>query len=211
MSLSCTCHHCHSDNGPVNAGYLEITLAPMFGGKTSYLLRQLGQWVDLNWDVLYINHTLDDRTEGTVSTHSSHSKLSPHIKAIKTASLATVDVSRVRVIGIDEAQFYTDLVSVVTEWVEKLGKIVYIVGLDGDYKRRKFGSILDLIPMAENVHKLAAVCAECLKEINGSTPVPLPTAAFTHRIPASEEQIVIGAGNLYQPLCRKHYLLKVRG
>lgn len=212
---TCLCEMCHTgvsmiDVPKINSGYLEITFAPMFGGKTSYLLRQLGQWVDLNWPVLYVNHSLDDRSDDVVSTHATHSKLSTKIQAIKTSQLATLDVSNVKVIGVDEAQFYPDLVEVVTKWVDEMGKIVYIVGLDGDYKRNKFGNITDLIPLAEEVHKLAAVCSDCLKEFNGGTPVPLPKASFTHRIQNSNEQVMIGAGDIYEPLCRKHYLIKTQ-
>jgi len=43
--------------------------------------------------------------------------------------------------------------------------------LDGTFQRKPFGTILNLIPLAENVTKLSAVCMDCGNE-----------AAFTKRI-----------------------------
>ena len=56
---------------------------------------------------------------------------------------------------IDEAQFFTDLMEILYI-VEKLNKNVYIFGLDGDFKRNKFGNILDLIPYCDTITKLQA-------------------------------------------------------
>ena len=52
-----------------------------------------------------------------------------------------------------------------------LGKIVIVAALDGTYQRVGFGSILNLVPLAESVVKLSAVCMICFKD-----------AAYTKRI-----------------------------
>ena len=62
------------------------------------------------------------------------------------------------VIGIDEGQFFGDLVSF-CETAANAGKIVIVAGLDGDFKAEPFGTICDLVPLAEKVDKLCAVCA----------------------------------------------------
>lgn len=51
------------------------------------------------------------------------------------------------------------------------GKIVVIAALDGTYQRQPFNSILQLVPLAEDVCKLKAVCSGCRRE-----------AAFTRRL-----------------------------
>jgi len=38
---------------------------------------------------------------------------------------------------------------------------VIVTGLDGDFKRQAFGSVLQIIPMAESVKKLNSVCMGC--------------------------------------------------
>ena len=40
-------------------------------------------------------------------------------------------------------------------------KNVIVAGLDGDFKRNPFGDILKLIPHAEKVSKLSALCTIC--------------------------------------------------
>ena len=71
-----------------------------------------------------------------------------------------------------------------------------IAGLDGNFKREPFGDILRLIPHAESVVKLHALCMKCR---DGTK------ASFTKRIINSEDNILIGTSSEYIPVCRKHY------
>lgn len=41
------------------------------------------------------------------------------------------------------------------------GKVVVVAALDGTYQRQEFGDILHLVPLAESVVKLTAVCGIC--------------------------------------------------
>jgi thymidine kinase len=38
---------------------------------------------------------------------------------------------------------------------------VFVAGLDGDFERKKFGAVLDLIPLCDKVTKLASLCSFC--------------------------------------------------
>ena len=100
------------------------------------------------------------------------------------------------VILINEGQFFPDLFECVIELVEKYNKKVYVSALDGDFKREKFGGILDLIPYCDQFTKLNSLCSQCK---NGRK------ALFSHRVTTESAQIVIGSDN-YIPLCRKCYL-----
>jgi thymidine kinase len=44
------------------------------------------------------------------------------------------------------------------------GKTVIVAALDGTFQRNEFGSILKLVPLAEHVIKLSAVCMICFGE-----------------------------------------------
>ena len=48
------------------------------------------------------------------------------------------------------------------------GKIVLIAALDGTFQRKGFANIMDLVPMAEHVIKLTAVCMSCFGEASYS-------------------------------------------
>lgn len=68
------------------------------------------------------------------------------------------------------------------EFAEKManvGKIVIVAALDGTFQRVGFGDILRLIPLAESVVKLKAVCMACFND-----------ASFTKRTTLEKEVIV---------------------
>ena len=73
-------------------------------------------------------------------------------------------------------------------------------GLDGDIYRNKFGYLIDLIPMAEKVNKMPAICVECGID-----------ASFTQRQPIIDNSLKntivnVGSQELYRPVCRGCYL-----
>ena len=85
--------------------------------------------------------------------------------------------------------------------MDKHQKQVYICGLDGDFKRERFGNLLDLVPMCDKVTKLTALCGFCK---DGTR------AIFTYRTSASNEQVLIGEKDSYVPLCRKCYNINMQ-
>ncbi|XP_075647406.1 pentatricopeptide repeat-containing protein At4g16470-like [Castanea sativa] len=99
------------------------------------------------------------------------------------------------VIGIDEAQFFEDLYDFCREAADHDGKRVIVAGLDGNYLRRSFGSVLDIIPLADSVTKLTARCELCGKR-----------AFFTLRKTEETQTELIGGADVYMPVCRQHYV-----
>ncbi len=114
------------------------------------------------------------------------------MKAVKTATLAEVlpRALKYNVVAIDEGQFFPDVVEI-SEKLANEGIVVIIAALDGTFQRKPFGSILNLVPLAEVVTKLSAVCIDCGKE-----------AAFTRRTIDSLEVELIGGEETYKPVCR---------
>lgn len=158
---------------------LHIITGPMFSGKTTTLSSKLTE------KSLYINHSLDTRG----NLFYSHDKnVSFKVKCVKTDKLTDDLVEGYDVIGVDEAQFFDDIMKVV-DWVEN-GKIVYVAGLHSDYKREKFGKIMDLIPLSDSLTMLKAKC-KCGKD-----------AMFSKRKKENNDQILVGSIE-YEPVCRK--------
>jgi thymidine kinase len=98
------------------------------------------------------------------------------------------------IVAVDEAQFFTNLKDFV-EMCLFLNKSVIIAGLDGDYKQRKFGEVIDCIPLASDVVKLSALCMDC----KNGTPGP-----FTKRIVQNDDLELIGGKDCYKAVCRRH-------
>ena len=172
------------------SGYLEIILGSMYSGKTSRLIEIYNQCKFCNISVIVINHIIDDRYDTELL--STHDKIK--IPCVQTDSLATINYSNADVILINEGQFFTDLYDGVVTMLGE-NKKVYVCGLDGDFERKKFGSILDLIPLCDKVTKLTSLCSICK---NGTLGI------FTMRLSEELTQTVVGSDN-YIPVCRKCY------
>jgi thymidine kinase len=195
-------------------GYLEIILGGMYAGKTSRLVEIYKKCKFCNISVAVINHSIDTRYDDALL--STHDKIK--IPCIKTERLfdiwdrfdsnpiKPIDLSVVRmeekmmiydsqVILINEGQFFPDLFDFVSELLKK-DKQIYVCGLDGDFERKKFGQILDLIPLCDRVTKLTSLCSMCK---NGTPGI------FSKRITSETTQTVVGSDN-YIPVCRSCYL-----
>jgi thymidine kinase len=98
------------------------------------------------------------------------------------------------VILINEGQFFDDLEEFVKLMLSR-GKKIYVSGLDGDFERKKFGQILDLIPLCDKVTKLTSLCSLCK---DGTR------AIFSKRLTSETVQTVVGSDN-YIPVCRSCY------
>ena len=180
-------------------GYLEIILGPMFSGKTTRLIDVQKKYAVCDISCCVINHILDKRYDNNLLC--THDKQSTHcfnisqLSDIKTLGI----ISQYKVFLINEGQFFEDVYNIVAELVDVHKKKVYICGLDGDFKREKFGSLLDLIPLADKVIKKTALCKLC------KTTNFIKKGIFTMRLSNEDEQIVVGADN-YIPVCRECYL-----
>jgi thymidine kinase len=168
---------------------IEVILGCMFSGKSTELIRRTNRYKSIGKRILLINHVLDERTDDSIQAHCGRK-----VSAIKTDKLYNLReiVDSYDVIGIDEAQFFPDLLRFVTE-IEKLGKVIVVAGLDGDYKREPIGQILFLIPLCDEVVKLTAM------DKDGSP------AIFTKRTSIFNEQILVGASESYIAVSRKHF------
>lgn len=176
----------------MNAGFLEIILGPMFSGKTTHLVELYKTYMDSGMNVLVINYSADTRYhDKMLSTHDK--VMIPCVFADNLSGISRYE--NYDVVLINEGQFFPDLYDVVDVLVNIDGKRVHICGLDGDFKRQKFGGILDLIPLCDAVTKLRSNCTNCPNK-----------ALFSHRITNETEQVVIGSFN-YVPLCRGCYNL----
>ncbi|XP_065627718.1 thymidine kinase [Quercus suber] len=170
----------------------------MFAGKTTTLLRRIQSESSNGRSVAIIKSNKDTRYGlDSIVTHDG----------AKLPCLALPDLSSFRqkfgldaydqldVIGIDEAQFFEDLYDFCREAADHDGKRVIVAGLDGNYLRRSFGSVLDIIPLADSVTKLTARCELCGKR-----------ALFTLRKTEETQTELIGGVDVYMPVCQQHYV-----
>lgn len=187
-----------------NNGYLEVIIGPMFSGKTSRLIDIYKKYSICNIPVLVVNYSEDTRynSSSVMTTHDNKTLDCAHCLKLSDMLETKPEVFQNRdessAILINEGQFFPDLYEMVNEFVHMYRKHVYVCGLDGDYKRQKFGQILDLVPLCDSIYKITALCVHCR---DGTA------AIFSHRIcNKTTEQKQIGAADTYIPVCRKCYM-----
>lgn len=169
-------------------------MGSMFSGKTSELIRRLKRHQVIHDRVLVINSKKDTRNESEVlQTHDRST-----FACVKTNNLMSVvdsdEYHYAQVVAVDETQFFEGLRPFV-EQALKEDKHVILAGLDGDFRQRVFGELLELIPLADDVTKLKALCMECLDGTLGP---------FTKRTIKNDKQELIGEADTYRAVCRMH-------
>lgn len=190
------------------AGHLEISLGPMFSGKTSWLNARLTALADIDktesLHILRIGHEIDkvgsrmtNGQDGCNSHSSSFFGISPRITCMTTGNLSEISLKNWNVIGIDEAHFHKDLLTFVKGCLDG-NKIVFVAGLSGDFNGLKFGEIADLIPLADKIMPFTAECSDCIQEGR------LVEAPFTVRIVKFQGQVHVGGADDFKPVCRMH-------
>ncbi|XP_031267853.1 thymidine kinase-like [Pistacia vera] len=180
------------------SGEVHVIIGPMFAGKTTALLRRIRSEGNNGRNVAMIKSSKDTRyAVDSVVTHDG----------IKFPCWALSDLTSFRqklgddayekldVIGIDEAQFFEDLYDFCCKAADHDGKTIIVAGLDGDYLRRSFGPVLDVVPLADTVTKLTARCELCGKR-----------AFFTFRKTMAKQTELIAGADVYMPVCRQHYV-----
>jgi len=176
------------------SGYLELIIGPMFSGKTTRIMNIYDECQRNGDKVLVINYEKDTRYHTSMlSTHDRRVCPCIFVETLKE-TMKHIELESPDVILINEGQFFSDVYEAVIDMVETYKKKVYICGLDGDFKRQKFGRLLELIPLCDTIIKLKSKCDVC------SEP-----ALFSHRKIENEEQVVIGS-DIYIPLCRRCYV-----
>lgn len=178
-------------------GWIEVICGSMFSGKTEELIRRLRRAEIAKQSIVLFKPIIDDRyaTEAVVS-HQGQSWLA---KRVISAKEILENWQGEQIVAVDEAQFFdADIIPICNELASK-GARVIVAGLDMDYKGLPFGPMPHLMAIAEFVTKVHAVCVSCGQ-----------LAQFSHRTVAQTEQVLVGAVEKYQPLCRACYLKAVR-
>ncbi|XP_065115308.1 thymidine kinase, cytosolic [Paramisgurnus dabryanus] len=172
-------------------GQIQVIFGPMFSGKSTELMRRVRRFQVAQYSCLLIKYAKDTRySDSGMATHDMST-----MEAVPANRLSDVRTLALQacVIGIDEGQFFSDTVEFCEE-MANMGKTIIVAALDGTFQRKPFGNILNLVPLAESVVKLNAVCMECYKE-----------AAYTKRLGAEKEVEVIGGADKYHAVCRQCY------
>ncbi|OJW13743.1 thymidine kinase [Mucilaginibacter sp. 44-25] len=175
-------------------GSIEVICGSMFSGKTEELIRRVKRARIAKVEVEIFSPAADIRYDKqAVVSHNANSIPSKSVtKAAEILQLA----DHIQVIGVDEAQFFDDELPQIAQALANKGVRVIIAGLDMDFKGRPFGTMPQLMAIADAVTKLHAVCMKCGGQ-----------AMYSYRLVPNESQILLGEKETYEARCRECYHL----
>ena len=172
------------------AGWLEVICGGMFSGKTEELIRRLRRAQIANQEVAIFKPQIDTRyDEAQIVSHNRRSIESTPVNSSEQILLMAAEI---KVIGIDEAQFFDDGLPQVVRKLCNKGARVVVAGLDMDFLGKPFGPMPQLLAQAEFVTKVHAICQRC-----GSL------ASYSYRLKEGEQQVMVGEKEAYEPRCRR--------
>jgi len=180
-------------------GSIELITGCMFSGKSSYLISRIERYLLAKKRVIALKWKGDTRytKEPLIKTHNGLTcecvvADNDDLKEVYETKLSSHDV-----ICIDEGSFFRKIVQF-CEMLANNGHRVIVASLVGNYNREGFNDILNLIPKAEKVTMLTAVCMSCHED--GATFTKLIRNDVT---PDGTE--LVGGKESYMAVCRKCY------
>lgn len=179
----------HIGKSSERKGQIEVICGSMFSGKTEELIRRLNRARIARLKVEIFKPSVDKRYhEQDVVSHNETSIRSTPVNFAGDILLLSGDCD---VVGIDEAQFFDQELVRVSQILANQGKRVILAGLDMDFEGKPFEPMPTLMAIAEYVTKVHAICMKC-----GDL------AAFSYRLSASKEKVVLGEKDSYEARCR---------
>lgn len=188
-----------------NDGWIEVITGCMFAGKTEEFIRRIIRLQYAQRKVLVFKPSIDVRYSATkVVTHKGFSvqailidKDEPEV-ILKT--LKAKENQDVVAIAVDEVQFFNKkIVEILTELANN-NKQVIVAGLDQDFRAEPFPVMSEILPRAEFVTKLDAICVIC-----GAAATRTQRIINGKEARYSDPIIEIGAQEKYEARCRKHH------
>lgn len=171
-------------------GWIEVICGSMFSGKTEELIRRLKRVEIANLKAEIFKPVVDVRyDEVKIVSHDENKIQSTPVNNSQTILMLAQDVD---VVGIDEAQFFDDEITTVSEKLALKGIRVIVAGLDMDYQGKPFGQMPNLLAIADYITKLHAICMKCGNIANVS-----------YRKVAGGGQVLLGEKDIYEPRCRE--------
>lgn len=180
----------NQDSQKSKDGRIYLILGCMFSHKTSELIKIYRRKIIAKSRCLLIRYKRDTRYD--LQDLSTHDGLK--IPAVSTEELLKLNLNHADYdnIFIDEIQFYPDKLQFCDDMANQ-GVNIYASGLSGDYQRKPFQGMGDLIAIAYDIKFQTAVCDVCHRD---------NSACYSKRITNSDQTILIGGHDTYQAVCR---------
>lgn len=178
-------------------GWIEVVAGVMFSGKSEELIRRVRRALIARKRVQVFKSRLDARYAG-INVVSSHDGRTVEAIPVDTAAQISARLDpTAQVIAIDEAQFLDPGIVPLVSTLADRGRRIIIAGTDTDFRGEPFGSMPQLMAVAESVDKLHAICVLC-----GAPATRNQRLTDGRPAPYESPQIMVGAADRYEARCR---------
>ena len=178
-------------------GNLETIVGAMFAGKTSELLKRILWAKHQNKKIIVIKPSIDNRySNEKIITHNDLSHECYSMSNWETTLKKFVfEKSKVDMVFLDEIQFMdtNETLKNVEDLLNK-GIDVICAGLDQDSRGKPWETSSMLLGLSDKILKIYGFCNVCGIE-----------ATKTYRKTEGGERTQVGAANIYEPRCLKHW------
>jgi thymidine kinase len=174
-------------------GKINLIIGCMWSEKTSELVRRYKRHTLGGRKCIMIKYKNDTRYDNQMVVTHDGIKVTAFV--CEYLSDANEIIKTYDVICVDEVQFYKDAHIFIDKWANE-GKIIDACGLNGTFNRTEFPIISKLIPLAETITHLKAVCKETGKD-----------AIYSKMKVDGDKNVieVIGGSDKYDAVDRKTY------
>jgi thymidine kinase len=172
-------------------GRLHVIAGCMSSGKTGELIRLLSRHEVTGDSMIIFKHSVDSR-DGC----KARSRLGTEMEAEVVEGPDGIHGNGHKVVAIEEAQFFGEELAPVVRELLSAGHLVYITGLNQDFRGEPFGVMPELMALADEISLLTAICQSC----HG-------VATRTQRIiddapaPWDSPLILVGGADYYEARC----------
>lgn len=171
-------------------GKLILVLGAMFSGKSEESQRRGRRRVIAGERVATFRRSGDTKPN---LTHAGNGLINPIVVDSEEEILQYLDEFDVFII--EELQFWEKSIVGIILFLVQQGKIVIANSLLADYRAMKFGFTNDLLPHANEIIHVKAICTECGSE----------EGIYSQKIAGGTGQIEVGEENLYKAVCPQCY------
>jgi thymidine kinase len=166
---------------------LVVITGPMFSGKSTELIRRLTIAKIAKLPVQVFKPARDTRTQSQICSRDGCCITSTDVGDPSEI----LDLAReARVIGIDEAHFFSGGLPEVAMRLARQGKQVIIAGLNLDFQERPFPIIPELLALADEIVQVYPLCTACNERL----------ATRSQRLVGGQERYQVGDSE-YAPRC----------
>ncbi|KAK6029485.1 thymidine kinase [Ostertagia ostertagi] len=174
-------------------GKITCILGPMFSGKTTELLRMHDRQIIAKRKCVLVKYAGDTRYDPELDDWTRYHRESRITSASESEEHIFIRSDNPFVKSM-KGQFFSDCAET-CDRLATMGKVVYVAALSGTFERKPFPQVSLLLPYADEIKQVVAVCMGC-----GSD------ASYSFRNTLDKKVGSNSGQDTYQAVCRSCYI-----